>query len=132
MKVLHRDVKPANAIVDAKGHLYLMDFGLAGWVGQTAGRATQDGTIMGTPAYMPPQQARGDIQHLSEASDQYSAGIVLYELLTGRLPFEGGPPVVVLHNVIETPPPLPSEFRPGLDRPLQAICLRALAKKPAE
>jgi tRNA A-37 threonylcarbamoyl transferase component Bud32 len=132
MNVLHRDVKPANAIVDARGHLSLMDFGLAGWLGQTQGRATQDGTVMGTPAYMPPEQARGDIQHLSAASDQYSASVVLYELLTGHLPFEGGPLYVLLHNVIETPPPPLSEYRPGLDRQLEAICLRALAKRSEE
>ena len=132
MNVLHRDVKAANAIVDTKGHLYLMDFGLAGWVGQTEGRATKDGTVMGTPAYMPPEQARGDIQHLSAASDQYSAGVVLYELLTGRVPFEGGPPLALLYNVIETPPPRPSGFRLGLDPQLEALCLRALAKKPEE
>jgi serine/threonine protein kinase len=132
MNVLHRDVKPANAIVDARGHLSLMDFGLAGWLGQTQERATQDGTVMGTPAYMPPEQARGDIQHLSAASDQYSASVVLYELLTGRLPFKGGPIFVLLRNVIETPPPRPSEYRSGLDRKLEAICLRALAKRPQE
>jgi serine/threonine-protein kinase len=132
MGVMHRDVKPANAIVDGEGQLYLMDFGLAGWVGQGEGRATQDGTVMGTPAYMPPEQARGDIQQVREAADQYSAGVVLYELLTGHLPFEGGPIHVLLYNVINTPPPPPSEFRPDLDPQLEEICLRALAKDPEE
>jgi serine/threonine protein kinase/formylglycine-generating enzyme required for sulfatase activity len=132
MNVLHRDVKPANAIVDAKGQLFLMDFGLAGWVGQTDGRATQDGTVMGTPSYMPPEQARGDMNNVRETADQYSAGVVLYELLTGHVPFEGGPMVVLLHNVINTPPPRPSEFRADLDPQLEEICLKALAKRPEE
>jgi serine/threonine protein kinase len=133
MNVLHRDVKPANAIVDGEGQLSLMDFGLAGWVGQMEeGRATQDGTVMGTPAYMPPEQARSDIHKVHEAADQYSAGVVLYELLTGHVPFEGGPMVVLLHNVINSPPPPPSEFRAGLDARLEAICLKALAKAPED
>jgi serine/threonine protein kinase/formylglycine-generating enzyme required for sulfatase activity len=129
MNVLHRDVKPANAIVDAEGQLYLMDFGLAGWVGQTDGRATQDGTVMGTPSYMPPEQARGDINNIRETADQYSAGVVLYELLTGHVPFEGGSMVVLLHNVISTPPSRPSEFRADLDPQLEEICLKTLAKR---
>jgi eukaryotic-like serine/threonine-protein kinase len=132
MNVLHRDVKPANAIVDPKGQLHLMDFGLAGWVDQTDGRATQDGAVMGTPSYMPPEQARGDINNVRETADQYSAGVVLYELLTGHVPFEGGPTVVVLHKVINTPPPRPSEFRADLDPQLEEICLKAMAKRPEE
>jgi eukaryotic-like serine/threonine-protein kinase len=132
MNVLHRDVKPANAIVDAKGQLYLMDFGLAGWVGQTDGRATQDGTVMGTPSYMPPEQARGDINNVRETADQYSAGVVLYELLSGHVPFEGGPIIVLLHNVISAPPPRPSEYRADLDPQLEGICLKALEKTPEE
>jgi serine/threonine protein kinase len=130
--VLHRDVKPGNAMLGDKDTLYLMDFGLAGWVGQDSGRMTQDGAVMGTPSYMPPEQARGDIQRVGPAADQYAAGVVLYELLTGHLPFEGGPIQAVLYNVINTPPPKPSEFRAGLDPQLEAICLRALAKKPEE
>src|SRR5271166_5556608 len=133
LNVLHRDIKPANAIVDAEGQLSLMDFGLASWVGQMEeGRATQDGTVMGTPAYMPPEQARGDIHNVRETADQYSAGVALYEMLTGHVPFEGGPMVVLLHNVINTPPPPLSEFRADLDLQLEAICLKALAKAPEE
>jgi serine/threonine protein kinase len=130
--VLHRDVKPSNAMLGDKDTLYLMDFGLAGWVGQDTGRMTQDGSVMGTPSYMPPEQASGQIQRVGPAADQYSAGVVLYELLTGHLPFEGGPIQAVLYNVIHTAPPTPSEFRADLDSNLEAICLRALAKKPEE
>jgi len=81
---------------------------------------------------MSPEQARGDIHKVRETADQYSAGVVLYELLTGNVPFEGGPMVVLLHNVINTPPPPPSEFRADLDLQLEAICLKALAKAPEE
>ena len=72
MDVLHRDVKPANAILDEKGQLHLMDFGLAGWVGQETGRMTQDGSVMGTPSYMAPEQAKGDVRRVGPAADQYT------------------------------------------------------------
>ena len=128
MDVLHRDVKPSNAILDAHGQLFLMDFGLAGWVGQETGRMTQDGSVMGTPAYMAPEQARGDIRQVGPAADQYSAGVVLYELLTGHLPFEGGPTQVVLYNILNSEPPPPSEWRDDLDPALEEICLKASQK----
>jgi tRNA A-37 threonylcarbamoyl transferase component Bud32 len=130
--VLHRDVKSSNAMLGEKDTLFLMDFGLAGWVGQDSGRMTQDGAVMGTPSYMPPEQASGQIQGVGPAADQYSAGVVLYELLTGHLPFEGGPIQAILFNVINTPPPPLSEFRPDVDPQLEAICLKAMAKKPEE
>jgi serine/threonine protein kinase len=130
--VMHRDVKPGNAMLDDKDTLFLMDFGLAGWVGQDSGRMTQDGAVMGTPSYMPPEQASGQIQRVGPAADQYSAGVVLYELLTGHLPFEGGPIQAILFNVINTPPPPPREFRADVEPQLEAICLRTLAKKPEE
>src|SRR5205807_1426879 len=88
--VLHRDVKPANALLDGDDTLYLADFGLAGWAGQAGSRLTQAGSVMGTPAYIAPEQALGDTPHVGPAADQYSAGVVLYELLTGQVPF-GGP-----------------------------------------
>jgi len=129
--VLHRDVKPHNAMIDdEKGQLYLMDFGLAGWVGQA--EMTQEGTVMGTPAYMAPEQAKGSTRQVGPASDQYSAGVVLYEMLTGHLPFEGGPMPVLIHNVIHTSPPPAREWRPDLDPALEAICLQALAKDPLD
>ena len=129
--VIHRDVKPSNAVLNGKDQLLLMDFGLAGWVGQDAGRMTQDGTVMGTAAYMAPEQALGDIASVGPAADQYSAGVVLYELLTGRVPFEGSKIQVLLYNVIHTPPPPPSSWRP-VDAELEDIVLKALAKKPGD
>lgn len=130
--VLHRDVKPANALLDAEGRLYLTDFGLAGLVGQEDARLTHDGTVLGTPSYMSPEQANGDTARIGPAADQYSAGVVLYELLTGRLPFEGGPLPALLYNVVHTPPPPLREYRADLPPELESICLLSLAKEPEE
>jgi TPR repeat protein/serine/threonine protein kinase len=129
--VLHRDVKPGNIMLDNEDNLYLMDFGLAWWTEQAGTRLTKDGAVLGTPGYMAPEQAAGDLQQLGPAIDLYSAGMVLYEMLTGRLPFEG-PVLVVLYHVIHTPPPPPSKHRPGLDLWLEAICLKAIARKPED
>ncbi len=129
--VLHRDVKPANILLDAADTLYLMDFGLAGWTEQRGDRLTKLGAIVGTPSYVAPEQARGDLAEVGPAADLYSAGVVLYELLTGRVPFDGPVPAIV-HQVLNTLPPPPSQYRPGLDAQLEAICLKTLAKKPAE
>jgi hypothetical protein len=128
--VLHRDVKPANCLVDAEDRLYLADFGLAGWVEQEATRLTGQGTLLGTPAYMAPEQASGDLAQVGPAADLYGAGVVLYELLTGRVPFEGNAHVILYHILHSEPRP-PSSLRPGLSPELEAICLRAMARAPA-
>jgi formylglycine-generating enzyme required for sulfatase activity len=130
--VVHRDVKPANILVDEHGSLRLMDFGLAGWTREECTRLTQQGAIMGTPAYMAPEQAVGDTAQIGPASDQYSAGVVLYELLTGCRPFGGDNAASLMYQIVHTPASPPSVRRPGLDAGLDAICLRAMAKKPAE
>jgi serine/threonine protein kinase len=108
--IVHRDVKPDNILVDDQDRVHLMDFGLAARQDETA-RLTNDGAVMGTPSYMAPEQAVGNTAEAGPAADQYAAGVVLYELLTGKVPFEGPVPVV-LHNVIHTPPEPPSKFRP--------------------
>jgi hypothetical protein len=128
-KVVHRDIKPANILIDRQGRPQLTDFGLAKRVGEDATR-TADGTVLGTPAYMAPEQARGDLAAVGPHSDQYSLGVVLYELLTGRRPFDGSPHVILAQVVVDEPPP-PSRFRAGIPRDLEAICLKAMAKEPA-
>ncbi len=130
--ILHRDVKPANAMLDEQGLLHLMDFGLAGWTQDENTRLTRLGAVMGTPAYMAPEQATGDTKRVGSASDLYSAGVVLYELLTSRLPFEGGHPAALVYLIMHTDPVSPSQRRPGLDAGLEAICLKAMAKKPED
>lgn len=146
--IVHRDVKPANVMLDDLDQPLLMDFGLAAQVDSIeefqlpeeeadapethdSSRLTRAGSVMGTPSYMAPEIARGLKGEAKPAADQYALGVVLYELVTGRTPFEG-PPAAVLHQAINEPPPNPSEFRKDLPKDLQTICLKALAKDPAD
>ncbi len=126
--VVHRDLKPANIMIDRRGEPIIMDFGLARRARPGDVRLTQDGACMGTPAYMPPEQVKGEIDVMGPASDIYSLGVILYELLAGRLPFSGDVMAVLAQVVMEEPPP-PSRFCPELDPELEAICLKAMAKK---
>ena len=128
--IIHRDVKPHNVMIDNRGIPHLMDFGLAR-VGDDAQKLTHDGTVMGTPAYMSPEQATGSSEDISPASDQYSLAIVLFELLTGVTPF-GGSPSVVIYNVINQTPPTPRSINPAIPLDLETICKKAMAKSPAE
>lgn len=128
--IVHRDVKPQNIMVDAQDRAHLMDFGLAARQDEET-RITHDGAVMGTPSYMAPEQAGGVRGDAKPAIDQYAAGVVLYELLTGRTPFSG-PLAVVLHNVIHTAPDSPRKFRPDLPKDLETICLKAMSKRPED
>jgi serine/threonine protein kinase len=127
--VVHRDVKPLNVLIDTHGDCYLTDFGLAKVV-QDSIHLTASGTGIGTPAYMSPEQAQG--KQVDERSDVYSLGVMLYEMVTGRVPFEADAPMaVVLKHITDAPPP-PSELRPGLSPGLEAVILKALAKEPVD
>src|SRR5579883_477939 len=126
--VLHRDVKPANILFDRSGHVYLTDFGLAHRPG-SGEPAARPGAVVGTPAYAAPEQASGDHAQVVPASDQYSLGAVLYELLCGRTPF-CGPPLYVLYQAMSQDPPSPRAIRPAVPAPLAAICLKTLARAP--
>ena len=127
--IVHRDVKPANVMVDEQGQPHVMDFGLARFEGSEE-KLTQDGSIMGTPAYMSPEQAAGSNEVITAVTDQYSVGVVLYELLCGELPFSG-PPQIVVFNVINQPPPAPHSLNPQIPKDLETICLKAMSKEPA-
>jgi beta-lactam-binding protein with PASTA domain/predicted Ser/Thr protein kinase len=123
--VIHRDFKPQNVIVDDEGRAKVTDFGIAR---AGASDMTQTGSIMGTAQYLSPEQAQGHA--VGARSDLYSIGVILYELLTGRVPFDAESPVTVaLKQVSETPVP-PSELNPGVTPELEAIVLRALEKAP--
>jgi len=130
MGVVHRDVKPANVMLDAKGKPHLMDFGLAQRHDSTE-KLTREGALLGTPAYMAPEQARGQSGEALPASDQYSLGATLYELLCGQTPFRG-PPEIVIFNVLSQEPPSPCKIRPDVPRDLETICLKTLAKRPED
>jgi len=126
--IVHRDVKPDNILIDPNREPIVMDFGLALNVDvPTDVRLTQAGTIMGSPAYMPPEQIENDLKRIGPATDIYSLGVVLYELLTGRLPFEGSF-AAVMGQILKDDPQLPSKLRPELPPALDSICLKMLSK----
>jgi len=128
--IIHRDLKPANIMIDRRGEPIVMDFGLARRASADESRLTGTGALLGSPAYMPPEQALNDVDALSPACDIYSLGVILYELLCGRLPFEG-PVVAVVGQILAVEPEPPSRRRAGVDPALEAICLKAMAKKAA-
>ncbi len=128
--VIHRDIKPENVMLNASGRPQLMDFGMAKRQEEDSGM-TIDGCVIGTPAYMPPEQARGDIQGTGPHSDQYSLGAMLYELLTGKRPYDG-PVTSIIMNVAseEFEPARPSKLSGDVPADLEACCLKAMEKLP--
>ncbi len=126
--IVHRDVKPANIRLDERDAVYLMDFGIA-YRPESGEVALPPGRILGTPAYVAPEQAQGGQTDVQPASDQYSLGVVLYELLCGQPPF-CGPPSYVLFHTIHREPTSPHTVDPNIPRTVAAICLKALSKRP--
>jgi serine/threonine protein kinase len=126
--VAHLDLKPQNVLCDRiHGRVLITDFGLAR-IGNENSRTTP-GKVFGTPAYMAPEQARGQVDVIGPASDVYSLGVTLYRLLTGTVPFRGTIYEVMLQHC-EEPPRAPAELWPGIDTRLNTLCLTALAKDP--
>jgi hypothetical protein len=128
--VIHRDLKPANIMMTEEGEPVIMDFGLARRHVTDDPRVTTSGIILGTPAYLPPEQIGGDPDAVGPAADVYSLGVILYEMLAGRLPFAGSSHEILTQTLTRPPDP-PRRYRADLDPALEAICLTAIAKAPA-
>jgi tetratricopeptide (TPR) repeat protein len=126
--ILHRDIKPGNIMIAENGQVKLVDFGLAQYMNAAESHLTATGAVVGTPAYMSPEQASGRREEISRRSDVYSMGACLYELLTGKQPFEADNSVALLRCIIEEPLTPPSVHRKDLVRDLETIVLKAMAK----
>ena len=129
-KVIHRDLKPGNVLFAADGTVKISDFGLVKRLESDSGQ-TRSGLILGTPSYMAPEQAWGDTQKVGPAADQYALGAILYELLTGRPPFQGTSVLDTLDMVRSREPVAPSQLQPKTPRDLETICLKCLQKEIA-
>lgn len=122
--ILHRDIKPANILFDHDNNLYLTDFGIVSWLGEKPG---YDGHMLGTPHFVAPEIFDGYVDVRSEV---YSVGIILYQMLTGYLPFDGASDQMICQHQRKTKPRAPSFYNPSLPAPVERLILRALEKKP--
>src|SRR6201989_2711700 len=127
--ILHRDIKPGNILLDAKGEPHLSDFGLARLV-ESESSVTHTLEVLGTPSYMAPEQAMGHNAAISSVTDVYALGAVLYQLLTGQPPFAGGATYETIKLLLDSEPKHPRVINPKIDRDLSTICLKCLEKEP--
>src|SRR3989304_3967384 len=127
--LMHRDVKPSNVLMDESGNCLLTDFGLARMV-EASVNLTTSGTIVGTPAYMSPEQGSG--AKIDSRSDIYSLGVILYEMVTGRVPYQAETPVAVIFKHIQDPLPPARKLNPDLPETLERVILKALSKRPED
>jgi predicted Ser/Thr protein kinase len=130
--VIHRDLKPANVIIDRMRRPVILDFGLAKFLGSSSG-LTAHGMLLGTPAFMSPEQAAGEVERVGPRSDVYSLGAVLYKLLSGRAPYDGDTALTTVRKIMSPdPPPSLRSLRPEVPAALEAVCMRCLAKSPQD
>ncbi len=128
--ILHRDIKPSNVMLAADGNIYLADFGLAR-IAQAGESTLSSDSLLGTPHYMSPEQAKG-VKELDAGTDIYSLGVVMYELVVGRLPYSADTPFAIIHDHIYTPLPLPHAVNPNVPEAIERVLLKALAKERAD
>lgn len=128
-KIIHRDLKPANILVDRQGRPHVTDFGLAKR-SDSQRELTVTGQVLGTPSYMPPEQASGELGQIGPASDVYALGAILYAMLIGRAPFAAANVSEVLRQVLGQEPVAPRQLNPDIDADLETICLKCLEKEP--
>ena len=127
--MIHRDIKPSNILIDESGNCLLTDFGLARMV-EDAVNLTSTGTIMGTPAYMSPEQGSGS--KIDARSDIYSLGVVMFEMATGRVPYQAETPIAVVFKHVQDPLPPARSINPDLPEAVELVILKALAKNPED
>jgi serine/threonine protein kinase len=127
--IVHRDVKPSNILIDQRGNCLLTDFGIAKMIEGTT-RFTVTGGIIGTPAYMSPEQGLG--QQIDARSDIYALGVILYEMATGQVPFQAETPMAIIVKHINDPLPLPRRVNPAISEALERVILKSMAKNPAD
>ena len=127
--ILHRDLKPGNILIDDQDEPHITDFGLALRL-ESETHFTMTGTVLGTPSYISPEQAAGKVNQLTTATDIYSLGAILYELLTGKPPFTADTPLATMRRVMDEEPERPSSINHLTDRDLETICLKCLEKDP--
>jgi len=125
--LIHRDIKPANILLEKGGRVVISDFGIAATL---ADLDRESGMIIGTPSYMAPEQAQGRTSEIGPATDIYALGVILFEMLTGRLPFEQPDSKVLITAIVEKEPPAPTSIDPLIPAPIERVCLKALSKKP--
>jgi len=128
--IVHRDLKPANVLVDSTGHVFLTDFGIAKLLESASPRLTQTDAIMGTPAYISPEQAAA--RSIDQRSDIYSLGVILYEMVAGRVPFVADTPLAVILKHLNDPLPMPSIVKPDVPIFVEQVIIKALAKDPKD